>query len=165
MICELCGKAEASITIKQVSENGHVVVHEICEACAKKFNLDFSGTYFGDVAKIFEAIDKKNKNSDNNLICPSCGTKLSDMLRYNHIGCSDCVFYFKSSFKKIINQKADCTIYKGKKPKVFNIINRPTVNETLRNLKQKLRQAVKIENYELAAYFRDKIKELEDGHG
>lgn len=52
--------------------------------------------------------------------------------------------------------------YQGTKPKKFRILNRPTPDQTIENLKQQLECFFYAENYELAAYLRDKIKEMKN---
>ncbi len=163
MQCELCGQNEATIVIKQISEDGTAVVHHICQNCARDFDVDFSGNDNAGIVKIFKAIEAKKFESMSKITCPSCGTKLSDILQYQRIGCFDCTFYFKSVIEQILKSKNFTTEYNGPKPKEFTIINRPTEDQTLENLRMQLRQAVEIENYELAAYLRDKIKELDTG--
>lgn len=164
MLCKLCNKNEASITIKQIAENGSSISHDICDKCATRFKLDITGKTNDGIAQIFELIEEKNIKLFAKIHCPSCGTRLSDMVKYSCIGCSDCVFYFKSVITKTIQKKTKFEPYTGKKPKFFKIINSPSKVETIKNLKQQLNQAVKLENYELAAYFRDKIKEVKDEH-
>lgn len=162
MLCELCNKNEASITIKQIAENGSSTVHDICEKCAKRFKLDLSGKSNEGIAKIFTLIEERNKSLFAKISCPSCGTRLSNIVKYSRIGCSDCVFYFKGIITNILRKSPKYERYEGKKPKIFKIINSPTADETVNNLRLQLKQAVNIENYELAAYFRDKIKEIEN---
>lgn len=161
MLCELCNKNEASITIKQIAENGGSTTHEICERCAKRYKLDLSGKSNKGIASIFKAIEEKNIQRFSKINCPSCGTKLSTIVKLSHIGCSDCVFYFKSVISKMMQQNYRFEKYTGKPPKTFKIINSPSEGETLYNLRLRLQQAVELENYELAADLRDKIKEIE----
>lgn len=161
MICELCNKNEATIVIKQISDDGTTVVHNICEECTRKFNVDLSGADNRGVAELFKAIEQKKVEQAEKITCPSCGTKLSDIVKYKHIGCADCAFYFKSIIEQMMLKQSPNIKYMGLRPKKFNIVNRPTESEIISNLKQQLHQAVEIENYELAAYLRDRIKELD----
>ena len=165
MQCEWCGKNEAVIIIKQVSDNGTTSVHSICQNCTTEFNIDFSGNDNEGIAKIFKAIESKKFEAMNKITCPSCGTKLSDVLQYERIGCLYCVLYFRQSIEQGIKRTISSFRYTGAKPKEFNIINSPTEGQTLFNLRMQLQQAVEIENYELAAYLRDKISELDNGSG
>ncbi|MEL3907614.1 MAG: UvrB/UvrC motif-containing protein [Treponemataceae bacterium] len=160
MICELCNKNEATIVIKQISDDGTTIVHNICEACTQKFKVDLSGEDNRGVIKLFKAIEQKKLRQAEKIICPSCGTKLSDIVKYKHLGCIDCVFYFKIVIEQMMVSQNPNIKYKGLRPKKFNILNRPTESETLSNLNLQLQQAVEVENYELAAYLRDRIKEL-----
>lgn len=163
MLCELCEQNEANIVIKQITEAGKSVSCHICDRCAHEHGLDAETDNTKAVAELFKLIEKKKADAQNAVTCMSCGTKLSDILETHHLGCADCMIYFKGFIEEALKKNSDDIRYTGKVPKEFNILNRPTETETVQNLQAQMEEAVKIENYELAAYLRDKIKEMENG--
>ena len=167
MLCQNCGKYEATTHIKRVV-NGDTTEMHLCSDCAQHLgygdmfsgfglNLDdFFGGFLEDtVQKLAAPVEEK---------CPKCGNSFSDIVRSGKVGCSECyrMFYDKllPSIQRIhgrsrhsgkqIEAKAESKKVEEIKPK----------NE-LETLKAQLKEAVEKQEFEQAAVLRDKIKELE----
>lgn len=100
-----------------------------------------------DYQKIKEILQKKP--------CPNCGMNISDIVYYGKFGCGNCYNYFIEYSKALLGKTNYTNKNYGKIPK-----NPKSIENVINNLKQKINQAIKIEDYESAAKYRDEIKEL-----
>jgi protein arginine kinase activator len=164
MKCQMCNKNEAVILIHQVINKKKKVI-KLCEACALtsgfieekgddiEFNLSnfiFSGLTLGD----------KDKESRLKETCTSCGTSLLTILKDKRCGCSECYSVFRRELRRRIKKCLGVSHHKGKYPRRLKAYK--TFLFDLRALKEKLKQAVRNEDYEAAALLRDKIKLLKN---
>lgn len=95
------------------------------------------------------------------LRCPLCGHTYSDFRRTGKLGCGECYKTFRSPLYQTLKQIHQNPVHKGKIPKNFDAeIKR---KRELENLKIKLSDAVKAEDYELAAKLHKEIKDMEKG--
>lgn len=155
MKCQKCGECEATIHSVSII-NG--VKHEsyLCSSCADdKNNLGFSFPSINDLFKSF-AMGGTTKNT---MKCSNCGYSYDDFLSSGLMGCPECYDSFRGELLPII-----------KKYQAGNFENKmdmgevkPVAKETdkLTELKQKLNEAISLENFEEAAVIRDEIRELE----
>jgi protein arginine kinase activator len=108
------------------------------------------------------------------LACPSCGLLYDDFRKFGRFGCAQCYAAFKPHLKTLLKKIHGSNIHLGKKiavpdlPEVavVEIFVKPSepavpVVETIDVLRLRLSQAIKKEDFELAAQLRDQIRELE----
>lgn len=165
MVCDLCGKHEASIFVQQIID-GKAKELYICGHCAKKYNL------YADEKKmqvslnaVFNNLSSRLHNKETDpadkrpLLCPACGTSLQQIKTEGAIGCPLCFFYFRDSVLERMRSANGEIFYLGKLPEKLETFSECTM--PLQQLKHELEKAVECEDYELAAYFRDRIKEME----
>ena len=112
MLCQNCGKNEATTHIKQVI-NGDTAERHLCSECAEHlgygdafsgFGFDVAGlfgNFFGDAVHSLGAPRKVVR-------CPKCGSSFNDIVREGRVGCAECykVFYneLKPSLQRIHGQ-------------------------------------------------------------
>lgn len=122
--------------------------------------------YIEDTNKNEEQVDLKAIISDTkinpNLIlrreilansqCPKCKSNLDLFLRQIKVGCSYCFVYFFDSISEYVNSIKSNIEYEEKNKEIQSNIG------YLQTLKE---EAVKAENWELAAKYRDEIKEIQ----
>jgi protein arginine kinase activator len=88
--------------------------------------------------------------------CPKCGFTIENILTTGKAGCAVCYEFFKDELKTIVEKCQDGAIqHKGKKPKGHI---QPKLS--LEAMEAELKEAIKAENYALAAKLRDEIKKL-----
>lgn len=162
MICELCGKNQATTHIKSMV-NGKYAEMWLCPHCAKSKGwgnifsqtaTDFSsflGSFFGD------GLPSRTSASR----CKTCGSSFADIARSGKVGCADCYINFYDELLPSI-QKIHGNIHHSGKVSVNAGANIKLARE-IEKSRQELATAVKEQNFELAAKLRDKIKELEAG--
>ena len=165
MTCQICGKHNASMLVRQIID-GKAKELYICRACAKKNHL-----YADDrkihlsLKAIFDGLVSHSEGKEDSneggrpVVCPDCGTPLSRVKEKKTIGCPRCFFYFRDTVLKIMQDTAGEVFYAGdisSQPEIFS-----GAEISLQHLEEELQKALANEEYELAAYLRDKIKERE----
>ena len=147
MLCQNCGKNEATTHIKQVI-NGDTAERHLCSECAEHlgygdafsgFGFDVAGlfgNFFGDAVHSLGAPRKVVR-------CPKCGFSFNDIVREGRVGCAEC-YKIASTAEPVSEEEAK--------------------NDEKEELKKQMDEAVAAQNFELAAQLRDRIKELEGGN-
>ncbi len=160
MICNFCKKEEATVSIEHAFD-GITKNIFLCEKCASKIGLNaFSSNIDISIKNLFKREETFKKSKVKTLHeCPYCGQKLTDIILQSKIGCLNCFTIFEKEITDLLKKKKSDIKYTGKIPRSSNKIFDKTISTM--KLKQKLDDAVKNEEYELAAIFRDELKVLE----
>ena len=129
------------------------------------------------------------------VVCPTCGTSFDDFVENSRFGCADCYGVFDLFINDKMKQLQGSESHKGKHPKYRSTFEKehpeaaggsgeePQENtdclteagsrdsqtavarKQIKELDAKLKEAVRQEDYELAASYRDQIKELKKEAG
>lgn len=167
MLCEKCKKNIASIHFQRII-NGQKTEYHVCKECAEELeinNLSFNDMFKGFLDGFMD-IGVQNSNLLFKEVCQSCGNSLLDFKNYGKLGCSKCYETFENQIDDIIRSIQGNCQHTGKVPKR---IGNYTLNDNkelskLDQLKQKLQEAIKNEEYEQAASIRDEIKKIQGGN-
>ncbi len=168
MLCQNCGKNEATTHVKRVV-NGDTTETHLCAECAQHLgygdifsgfglNLDdFFGGFLGDsVQKLAAPAEQR---------CPKCGNTFSDIVSSGRMGCSDCYRTFYDRLLPSIQRIHGRIKHNGKQaPAVKEITKKDdegSLEDKLNGLKLKLKEAVENQEFEQAAIYRDEIRKLE----
>ncbi len=167
MLCQNCGKNEATTHIKQII-NGDMAESHLCSDCAA--HLGYSDMFSGFGLNLSELFGgflgdmKPSISSGKSPRCPKCGTSFDEIVRDGNVGCADCyrTFYDKllPSIQRIhgkIKHSGKTVMATSAQPKA------ETVEEKIEKLKAAMNEAVAEQNFEDAAKIRDEIKALEGG--
>ena len=183
MLCEICKKNQATFFYKQ-TKNGVTLEKNLCVTCAKDGGLstsyglfDFDGIssddFFGGLFGSFAAGQPKIVAAQK---CEKCGTTLGELLHSGRVGCADCYTIFRKSLIPTITKIHGNVAHCGKSPiadlaveKTEEVKPHETVvpekelsdAEKIEELKSLLKKAIDEQEYEMAAQYRDSIKELE----
>ena len=165
MLCQKCGKHEATTHIKQVI-NGEFTEMYLCSDCAEKSGYTDSFSGFGfDLSNFFSSFFSQPKYSlESKQVerCPKCGTSFREIVKSGKIGCADCYEKFYDLLVPSIQRIHGKTQHNGK---VIDVIHderkEETAEEKIAKLKNKLQKAIEEQEFELAAQLRDEIKALE----
>jgi protein arginine kinase activator len=153
MKCEICQKKEATIKIKQV-HNGQVKVLCLCEECAAASGLDLMTP--PDLSELLMgAIPAKPDHIMSVPACPHCGMKWSYFKRTSRLGCPQCYETFKHELLAYI-----AGFHYGSTQHCGKIPFSAKLESEMAALDKALQDAVNVQNFELAAKLRDRIKEL-----
>lgn len=180
MLCEKCKKNEANAYIK-TNVNGEVHEYHLCSHCAaemqnsEEFGSLFNFGGFDSFEKMFSPM-MSGFDLVSNLLsapfgsfgampsltsgkrCAVCGSDFNSIAESGKVGCPNCYTEFRNRLAPTIKKLHGNSVHCGKHSKVTT--QESKVNET-ESLKKQLAEAVKAENYELAAELRDKIKAME----
>jgi len=162
MLCQDCGKKEATVHLTQVVNDEKVELH-LCRECAEKrrFHTPFEGVPFPLAEFLASMLDqslikKPGKVSDTK--CPTCGMYFSDFSKTGRLGCGNCYATFRVQFNDLLRKIHGSTQHRGKVPYMPGDVMKPLREE--RKLHEELKKAIDEEDFEKAAGLRDRIKAL-----
>lgn len=114
---------------------------------------------FSDLFDAFDILSQPVTYSEEKK-CPVCGRTYSDFSRTGKFGCGECYKIFRPSVSSVLRQIHSTTSHTGKIPsKSGSSIKKQRLYNSL---KAQLQEAVKNENYELAAKLHKEIRAMEN---
>lgn len=161
MQCQICSDNEATIHLTEISDGVRKEMH-ICEYCAAeqgiivKSQLPINELLSGLLAST-PSEDELSQPEQTQLQCPICGFTLEHFRKEAVLGCPYDYEIFEKSLSSLIEKvqnrkKTHC----GKVPSKVPLDTKKQIE--MLNIKKQLAEAVKAENYELAAKLRDQIE-------
>ena len=162
MICQRCGKKEATTHIKKIV-NGETSELHLCADCAGSagytaqipafgLNLnDLFGGFFGD--------SPMSRMTGRTIRCEACGSSFDDIVKSGMAGCAECYRTFYDKLLPSITRIHGNARHNGKLPQSASEEDKKA--HRLADLKSRLNRAIDEQNFELAAKLRDEIKETE----
>jgi len=94
-------------------------------------------------------------------VCAFCGRRFSQYLETGYLGCPECYESFNKEIAAEMEKNGVSGKYSGSMPKRLSCFRNSLTDRT--DLQAKLEEAVKSENYEKAAVYRDFLRALEHG--
>ncbi|HNY20727.1 MAG TPA: UvrB/UvrC motif-containing protein [Treponemataceae bacterium] len=157
MKCDICGERPAVIFIQQVSKDSTLELH-LCEQCAKERGVSTSDSRVDiSLGNIFSGLMDGNQKGDGNTsVCPSCGISVMEIRKNHRAGCAECYSHFRSEIVSGLRSEGVTLSYEGTLPAKLESFNQEKNDPGY--LRKELQQAIESENYELAAYYRDRLK-------
>jgi protein arginine kinase activator len=154
MICEKCHTAEATVFLTQIVE-GEMRKIDLCEKCAREMGVNqAAGFSLTDLLLKGAAVEPSDKIKN----CPVCGFSELELRKTGRLGCPHCYEVFADVIKPAIQDAQRATHHTGKIPR--NLEQEILSAERRKTIEQDLVEAIKSENYELAAKLRDQLKSL-----
>lgn len=151
------------IVFTQIVDNEKTVLR-LCKECAEKRGLQTSipssdfpiGDLLAGMAEESGSVetDEMKKRS-----CAQCGLTYSDFRKNGKLGCNACYDTFAEELKSLLRKIHGSNQHLGKIPD-FEKEDVERKKE-LRKLRDKMKKAIKAEDFETAAALRDKIHEME----
>lgn len=174
MLCEKCNENEATVHYTEFI-NGVKSEHHLCASCAQ--NSDFSFCQglldkdFPFVSLIKGMLQGRAVAQDEEssplaqVVCPKCNMTYEEFAQNGGFGCAECYNVFGPLIVDKIKKIQGCISHSGKKP--VQKVKKKTADKiekenTIELLKEQLKAAVRMEEYEEAARLRDEIK-LQEG--
>lgn len=158
MLCEMCGKKEASVHLTQML-NDEVRKMHLCERCAEESGIDVNIPASMSNFLLGLGAPKKAKTESTDRTCPQCGMHFPDFKKVSRLGCQNCYVAFAEELELLLNGMQKGARHVGKKPAHYaGAVNVPS---SLASLRKALDEAVASEKYEEAAHIRDQIHEAE----
>lgn len=159
MLCEKCGKNQATTHIRSVV-NGVVSEKNLCSSCAKEEGYNDFGhnSLTSMLASMFGEAPSMPVSSAKR--CPVCNLTFNDIARTGRVGCAECYKTFNSELLPYLKRVHGSTKHAGKVPCRAPLMVKPE-KATIEDLRLELNRLVSEEKYEQAAVIRDKIREME----
>ncbi len=168
MICEKCGKRQATTHIKKMV-NGVYEEHHYCSECAQQSGITgdmfpslsgfAKGGLFGSLIGLPFGEPTQTSHGDTQR-CPSCGISFAEISTSGKVGCAKCYDTFRSRLLPSVERIHGKASHAGKIPHKDETPEDRRKKE-IAELKEKLNKAVESQEYEQAAKYRDEIKNLE----
>lgn len=168
MKCDKCGSSNVVTKIVIQSDKGNEELN-LCPVCFQTFVNDHPGITNGPAGKSINEFlggalhylnnGLKTLNEANNItvddtkICPGCSTPVMNIKKENTTGCSKCYEFFSKEIDRILYTNTGKHYFIEEEIQM----SRDQMSESL---KEKIKEAVKSENYEIAAILRDKLRKL-----
>ncbi len=165
MLCDSCNEREATVHLQQVKDNAVTSLH-LCHQCAAEKGIDTgAGAVKFPLSDFLASMGKDSsaqggaEESDEE--CKYCGATLKDFRKTGRLGCPRCYDTFESQLRDLLRRLHGSSHHVGEAYLVADSGDVDEQDEQVTELRNRLRQAVATENFELAAELRDRLKELE----
>lgn len=175
MLCEKCKEREATIFYTEII-NGVKSEHSLCSECAKDMEfgdeMPFAELLSGILGAYAGAEMEKRQDAMEQVICPTCKLTYREFIKKGIFGCEDCYAIFEPLIRENIKKIQGNNEHLGKKPLYNpNIKQEQEINHPMNSMdeiavmKERLQEALHIEDYEEAAKLRDGIRALQKKEG
>jgi len=154
--CSVCGK-QASVHLTQIVNN-KIQKIDLCEHCAQQKGVTDPEGF--SLADLLAKSGAGQSDETEEIACPSCGYTTADFRRTGRLGCPSCYTVFQSVLEPVLEDMHSGTRHVGKVPE--NSLRRANNEQELARLRQALDEAVSREDYESAAEYRDRIRQIEN---
>ncbi len=165
MLCEKCGKNTATTHIRSVI-NGVVSEKNLCAVCAAEEGYNYGKIGQNSLMDMLSSMFSDKLTQENKLMeerCDCCGATFSQIASTGKVGCGKCYEKFRSQLIPYLKRVHGSVDHVGKKLSNEQLIVKPT--DKISDLRKKLAELVKNEEYEKAAVIRDEIKKYEEESG
>ncbi len=161
MICDMCRKNEAMIYVEQTSRLGVKKIN-LCQECAVTCGISPGSQEIDrQIDSLFEKMQQLRREQalKDDSACPVCGRLCSEFLATGKLGCPECYEIFKSEIENYFSKRKIAARYTGSMPR--RLANFRSVLTDRAVIREKLDAAVKSEDYEKAAFYRDYLHAIE----
>ncbi len=163
MKCDVCKVNEATVHLTEVINENVTKLH-LCEECAKEKSVEMQ-SHFGlsdllsGLMEFEPSVPGSQVESDLKVKCPVCGLSFQDFQKDGRLGCGKCYDTFGKKLGELLRKIHGSDKHIGKIP----FIGKDMVKEQedVKRLRDELNKLIQAEEFEKAAFLRDRIKELE----
>jgi protein arginine kinase activator len=167
MKCDKCGSPNVVTKIVIQNDKGTEELN-LCPVCFQSFVKDHPGISSGPAGKSVNEFlvgalnylnnglkslnEKENITQSDTRICPACSNPFMRIKKERMAGCSKCYVFFK--------EEIDNFLYRTTGKHYPDNELAPDDPASIESLKNRLSEALRSENYEMAAALRDKLKKI-----
>jgi len=170
MLCDNCGEREAAIHLTQIVDNSVTTLH-LCEQCAAEKGVETGASVakfpLGDFLASLGKGGAAEGGTATEVACPACGGTLHDFRQTGRLGCARCYTTFEPHLRDLLRRLHGSSQHVGERY-AAPAAGAPAVaaeeagaGREIGELKDRLRRAIRDEDFELAAELRDRLKVLE----
>lgn len=162
MLCEQCKERDASVQLTTI-EQGQVNLLHLCERCAAERGVEttLAASPKAPIGNFLQTVHQQLAATQQDAVrCSFCQTSLRDFRASGRLGCAHCYGAFETSLRELLRRVHGNSRHVGREyaPPRPESLEKAT---TLLELRDRLRRAIELEQFELAAALRDQIKVLE----
>ena len=167
MQCQKCKQNSATIHLTEINNGKRQETH-LCPVCAEKEGLAIKNQVpLNELLSTLLAAQSQEQGdqpsetpTSADLLCESCGTSFEQFRKESSLGCPEDYEAFEKPLKLILeNAHNGNTEHVGKVPS--SVPTDQQAQYQLVQLRKQLEDAVRTENYELAAELKEKIEHLQ----
>ena len=158
-LCDCCKMRPATLFFKQYI-NGQAASIALCQKCNEEMDIEenynvFLSSLFDDMYAPLEALETKAPK-----VC-KCGCTEEDIMARGRFGCSECYKTF-SNLVDVYVSKLGGKTYAGKMPQhvISKNMHAPSLEDMIADLTNKMNQAAKVQDYNLARKYQQEISAL-----
>ncbi len=165
MVCDNCNEREAAVHLQQVKDKSVTSLH-LCHQCAAEKGIETgapSGKFpLSDfLASMGKGPLSQEAAEGSDEECKSCGASLKDFQETGRLGCPGCYDTFQTQLRDLLRRLHGSSHHVGEEYLTAESGELDEKQEQVSEYKNRLRQAIETENFELAAELRDQLRALE----
>ena len=160
MICDVCGKTEATVHLTEIVNEKMTKLH-LCEECAKAKGAEMEEHFgMGDLmAGLADLGANLEPEAVSTIKCSACGFTYRDFKKAGRLGCGNCYEAFRKQLDPLLKRIHGSNRHVGKVPLMAGKVVKD--DRTLQEMKIQLEKAINAEDFEEAVRLRDKIRSVE----
>ena len=161
MLCQVCGKNEATVEFTEIIDDEVKQLH-LCDECSKEKGIEME-QHFGisDLLAGISGPGEEPSGKEPSLKCGKCGMTFEDFQKIGRLGCGECYSAFRKNLLPLLKRIHGSTRHIGKSPKEIDETDGKKKISEAQELRQKLQRAIDMEEFEEAARLRDRIRSFE----
>ncbi|MCX7704050.1 MAG: UvrB/UvrC motif-containing protein [Planctomycetota bacterium] len=164
MLCEICKKRVATLHITEIGQGGAKQTVHICEECARSQGLLGPKPAAQTLQQLLQQVVEQQMGEVSEevrkLKCSKCGITYEEFRKGGRFGCAEDYKVFEKTLTELFERLHGASEHRGKEYKKCG--ERTERAQKIIEMRRKLGEAVKEEDYETAAKIRDELKRLEE---
>lgn len=172
MNCEVCKQNTATVHITELAEppksspqgDGTYRRRNVCETCAQKMSLVHVPVVKKIQVDIWKLLQSaRSSREQGGLACPDCGMTLAEFRSKGRVGCPRDYEVFREHLDPLLMRMHNAVSHAGRLPGIQE--EEWKRMQRIGELKGKLSEAIREEEYECAAEIRDELRQLAGEEG
>ena len=141
MLCEECGKNQATVSITVTTGSG-AGTRRLCPECMKKMEFSLvKGDIQSFLSSVLSVLGNEKKTEQPAIVCSSCGLSFAEFEHTGRLGCAQCYRDFAKHLKPSLQKIHGRTQHAGRKPKAFVPDPQDELNQRLNELRRQMDEA------------------------
>ncbi len=160
MVCDNCRERDAVVHLTQVVEGAVTQVH-LCEKCAADKGVETTvAAPKTPLTSLLQTVQQQLvTGASDQTRCVFCQGTYKDFRASGRLGCARCYSAFEPQLRDLLQRVHGATRHTGRQyaPPAPDQLQRAS---TVLELREQLRRAIELEQFEQAAKLRDQLKEV-----
>ncbi len=160
MVCESCGERDAVVQLTKVVDGSVTQVH-LCEKCAADQGVETTvAAPKTPLTSLLQSVQQQLAGgATDQARCTFCQATYKDFRASGRLGCARCYGTFETQLRDLLQRVHGATRHTGRQygPPAPDQLQRAS---TVLELREQLRRAIELEQFEQAARLRDQLKEV-----